>query len=83
LHSPKEKNLGRASRRQQPPELALRGIDLNSVRSLHPLSSMNRTASASASHPIFSMTRVERITLDEPTGSIPSMDDFSHAKSPR
>jgi len=54
----------------------MRGIDLNSFD--HFIRQLNEPDGERVGVPtlFFPMTRVERITLDEPTGSIPSMDEL-------
>jgi len=72
LHSPKEKVWGELLA-LNPAGLTIRGIDLNSfddfVRQvLHPEGERMGLPTL-----FFPMTRVERVALDEPAGSIPSL----------
>jgi len=67
--------LGRAARGQHRRSHHAR-IDLNSFD--HFIRQLNEPDGERVGVPtlFFPMTRVERITLDEPTGSIPSMDEL-------
>ena len=72
LHSPKEKLWGELLA-IHPAGVTIRGIDLNSfddfvLQVLHPEG--DRVGLATL---FFPMARVERIALDEPSGSIPSL----------
>ena len=74
LHSPREKVWG-ILLDINPSGVTVRGIDLNSFD--HFVSQINgaeseRTGLATL---FFPMTRVERIALDEPSGSIPSLSE--------
>jgi hypothetical protein len=79
LHSPREKVWGELLA-LNPAGVTVRGIDLNSfddfVRQiLHPEG--DRVGLPTL---FFPMQRIERIALDEPAGSIPSMADLFHQK---
>ena len=79
LHSPREKVWGELLA-LNPAGITVRGIDLNSfddfVRQiLHPEG--DRVGLPTV---FFPMQRVERIALDEPTGSIPSLADVFEQK---
>ncbi len=72
LHSPKEKLWGELLS-INPAGITVRGIDLNSfddfiLQVLHPEGERVGLPTL-----FFPMTRVERIALDEPSGSIPSL----------
>jgi hypothetical protein len=75
LHSPKEKvwgellNINTAG-------ITMRGVDLNSFD--HFIRQINEPDGERVGLPtvFFPMTRVERVALDEPSGSIPSMDEL-------
>src|SRR4029077_10784252 len=75
LHTPKEKIWGELLAISTA-GVTLRGIDLNSFD--HFIRQLNEPDGERVGVPtlFFPMTRVERITLDEPTGSIPSMDEL-------
>jgi hypothetical protein len=75
LHSPKEKIWGELLV-ISPAGITLRGVDLNSFD--HFVRQINEPDGERVGVPtlFFPMTRVERVTLDEPTGSIPSMDEL-------
>ena len=82
LHNPKEKLWGELLA-IHPAGITLRGIDLNSfddfVRQvIHPEG--ERTGLPTF---FFPMVRVERIALDEPTGSIPSLATVFEKKAGR
>lgn len=79
LHSPREKVWGELLA-MHPAGITIRGIDLNSfddfVRQvLHPEGDR-----VGLSTVFFPMQRIERISLDEPSGSIPSMADMFEQK---
>ena len=75
LHSPKEKVWGELLF-INPSGITLRGIDLNSFD--HFVRQMNEPDGERVGFPtvFFPMHRVERIALDEPSGSIPSMNEL-------
>lgn len=75
LHSPKEKVWGELLD-INPSGVTLRGIDLNSFD--HFIRQINEPDGDRMGFPtiFFPMNRVERISLDEPTGSIPSMNEL-------
>jgi hypothetical protein len=75
LHSPKEKIWGELLAISTA-GITLRGVDLNSFD--HFIRQINEPDGERVGVPtlFFPMTRVERVTLDEPTGSIPSMDEL-------
>jgi regulatory Fis family protein len=75
LHSPKEKVWGELLV-INPSGVTLRGIDLNSFD--HFIRQMNEPDGERMGFPtiFFPMHRVERIALDEPSGSIPSMNEL-------
>ena len=75
LHSPKEKIWGELLA-VNPSGVTLRGIDLNSFD--HFIRQMNEPDGERMRFPtvFFPMHRVERISLDEPSGSIPSMNEL-------
>jgi hypothetical protein len=75
LHSPKEKVWGELVA-INPSGITMRGIDLNSFD--HLIRQMNEPDGERVGFPtvFFPMHRVERISLDEPSGSIPSMDEL-------
>jgi hypothetical protein len=79
LHSPKEKVWG-ILRDINPSGVTVRGIDLNSFD--HFVSQINQLEAERVGLPtvFFPMTRVERISLDEPSGSIPSMAEVFQRK---
>jgi hypothetical protein len=72
LHTPKEKVWG-ILLDINPSGVTVRGIDLNSFD--HFVNGINQLDGERVGLPtvFFPMTRVERISLDEPSGSIPSM----------
>jgi hypothetical protein len=72
LHSPKEKLWGQLLAINTA-GITMRGIDLNSFD--HFVSQINGAEAERTGLPtlFFPMTRVERIALDEPSGSIPSL----------
>ena len=74
LHSPKEKLWGELLA-LNPAGVTLRGIDLNSFD--HFVNQINDPNGERTGLPtlFFPMNRVERISLDEPTGSIPSLSE--------
>ena len=79
LHTPREKIWGELVA-LHPAGVTMRGIDLNSfddfVRQvLHPEGDLVGLPTL-----FFPMQRLERISLDEPSGSIPSMADVFHQK---
>lgn len=75
LHSPKEKVWGELLA-INPSGITLRGIDLNSFD--HFIRQMNEPDGERMGFPtvFFPMHRVERVALDEPSGSIPSMNEL-------
>ena len=75
LHSPKEKVWGELLA-INPSGITLRGIDLNSFD--HFIRQINEPDGERMVFPtiFFPMNRVERISLDEPSGSIPSMNEL-------
>ena len=75
LHSPKEKIWGQLLA-INPSGVTLRGIDLNSFDDF--IRQMNEPDGERMGFPtvFFPMHRVERISLDEPAGSIPSMNEL-------
>jgi hypothetical protein len=75
LHTPKEKVWGELVV-INPSGITMRGIDLNSFD--HLIRQMNEPDGERVGFPtvFFPMHRVERISLDEPSGSIPSMDEL-------
>ncbi len=75
LHTPKEKVWGELLS-INPAGITLRGIDLNSFD--HFIRQVNEPDAGPVGVPtlFFPMTRIERITLDEPAGAIPSMDEL-------
>src|SRR5208282_5305597 len=79
LHSPKEKIWG-ILRDLNPSGVTIRGIDLNSFD--HFVSEINQLNAERIGLPtvFFPLTRVERISLDEPSGSIPSMAEIFQRK---
>ena len=74
LHTPKEKIWGELLSFNTA-GVTIRGIDLNSFD--HFIRQINEPDSERIGVPtlFFPMTRIERMTLDEPSGSIPSMDE--------
>jgi hypothetical protein len=79
LHSPKEKIWG-ILLDINPSGVTIRGIDLNSFD--HFVSQINQLDAERVGLPtvFFPMTRIERISLDEPSGSIPSMAEIFERK---
>ena len=79
LHSPKEKIWG-ILLDINPSGVTIRGIDLNSFD--HFVSQINQLDAERVGLPtvFFHMTRIERISLDEPSGSIPSMAEIFERK---
>ena len=75
LHSPREKIWGQLLA-INPSGVTLRGIDLESFD--HFIRQMNEPDGERMGFPtvFFPMHRVERISLDEPAGSIPSMNEL-------
>jgi hypothetical protein len=75
LHTPREKVWG-ILLEINPSGVTMRGIDLNSFD--HFISQVNQLDAERVGLPtiFFPMTRVERISLDEPSGSIPSMNEL-------
>jgi hypothetical protein len=75
LHTPKEKVWGELLD-INPSGVTLRGIDLNSFD--HFIRQINEPDGERIGFPtiFFPMNRVERVSLDEPTGSIPSMNEL-------
>jgi hypothetical protein len=79
LHSPKEKIWG-VLLDINPSGVTVRGIDLNSFD--HFVNEINQLDAERIGLPtvFFPMNRVERISLDEPSGSIPSMAEIFERK---
>ena len=79
LHSPKEKIWG-ILLGINPSGVTMRGIDINSFD--HFISEINQLDTERIGLPtiFFPMARVERISLDEPSGSIPSMAEIFQRK---
>lgn len=79
LHSPKEKVWGTVLD-INPSGVTIRGIDLNSFD--HFINEINQLDAERVGLPtvFFPMHRVERISLDEPSGSIPSMAEIFQRK---
>ena len=75
LHTPKEKLWGQLLS-INPSGITMRGIDLNSFD--HFISQINGPDSERTGLPtiFFPMNRVERISLDESSGSIPSLSEM-------
>ncbi len=75
LHSPKEKIWGQLVA-INPAGITVRGIDLNSFD--HFVRQINGPDGERVGLPtiFFPMSRVERISLDEPSGAIPSMAEL-------
>ncbi len=75
LHTPKEKVWGELLA-INPSGVTVRGIDLNSFE--HVVRQINQPEGERVGLPtVFSpMNRVERIAMDEPSGSIPSMGEI-------
>jgi hypothetical protein len=79
LHSPKEKIWG-ILLDLNTSGVTVRGIDLNSFD--HFVNEINQLDAERVGLPtvFFPMTRVERISLDEPSGAIPSMAEIFERK---
>lgn len=79
LHSPKEKIWG-VLLDINPSGVTIRGIDLNSFDLF--VSQINQLDAEPIGLPtvFLPMMRVERISLDEPSGSIPSMEEIFQRK---
>jgi hypothetical protein len=79
LHSPKEKLWGELLG-ISPAGVTIRGVDLNSFD--HFVRQINEPDGERTGLPtiFFPMTRVERVALDEPSGSIPSMAELFERK---
>ena len=79
LHTPKEKVWGELLA-IHPAGITMRGIDLNSFD--HFIRQINEPEGERTGLPtvFFPMNRVERIALDEPSGSIPSMAELFSRK---
>ena len=79
LHTPKEKVWG-ILLEINTSGVTMRGIDINSFD--HFVSQINALEAERVGLPtiFFPMTRVERISLDEPAGAIPSMAELFHRK---
>jgi hypothetical protein len=79
LHTPKEKVWGELLAISTA-GITIRGIDLNSFD--HFVSEINQLDAERVGLPtvFFPMARVERISLDEPSGSIPSMAEIFQRK---
>jgi hypothetical protein len=79
LHTPKEKIWG-ILLDIYPSGVTIRGIDLNSFD--HFVSEINQLDAERVGLPtiFFPMNRVERISLDEPSGAIPSMAEIFERK---
>jgi hypothetical protein len=75
LHTPKEKVWGELLA-INPSGITVRGIDLNSFD--HFIRQLNEPDGERVGFPtvFFPMQRVERVSLDEPSGAIPSMDEL-------
>jgi hypothetical protein len=75
LHTPREKVWGELLS-ITPAGITMRGVDLNSFD--HFIKQINEPESERMGLPtvFFPITRVERVSLDEPSGSIPSMSDI-------
>jgi hypothetical protein len=75
LHSPREKVWGELLS-ITPAGITMRGVDLNSFD--HFIKQINEPESERMGLPtvFFPITRVERVSLDEPSGAIPSMSDI-------
>ena len=75
LHTPKEKIWGELLAINTA-GITIRGVDLNSFD--HFVRQINEPEGERVGVPtlFFPMTRVERITVDEPSGSIPSMEEL-------
>lgn len=82
LHTPREKVWGELLA-LHPAGITMRGIDLNCFddfirQVLHPEGDLVGLPTL-----FFPMQRLERISLDEPSGSIPSLADVFHQKAGR
>jgi hypothetical protein len=82
LHSPKEKIWGQLVS-MNAAGVTIRGIDINSfddfvIQVLHPEGERVGLPTL-----FFPMTRIERIALDEPSGSIPSLAEVFQQKARR
>jgi hypothetical protein len=79
LHTPKEKVWGELLA-IHPAGITMRGVDLNSFD--HFIRQINEPEGERIGLPtiFFPMNRVERIALDEPSGSIPSMAELFSRK---
>jgi hypothetical protein len=79
LHTPKEKVWGELLA-IHPAGVTMRGVDLNSFD--HFIRQINEPEGERIGLPtvFFPMNRVERIALDEPSGSIPSMAELFSRK---
>ena len=79
LHTPKEKVWGELLA-IHPAGITMRGVDLNSFD--HFIRQINEPEGERVGLPtvFFPMNRVERISLDEPSGSIPSMAELFSRK---
>jgi hypothetical protein len=79
LHTPKEKVWGELLA-IHPAGITMRGVDLNSFD--HFVRQINEPEGERIGLPtvFFPMNRVERISLDEPSGSIPSMAELFSRK---
>jgi hypothetical protein len=79
LHTPKEKVWGELLA-IHPAGITMRGVDLNSFD--HFIRQINEPEGERIGLPtiFFPMNRVERISLDEPSGSIPSMAELFSRK---
>jgi hypothetical protein len=79
LHTPKEKIWGELLGINTA-GVTVRGIDLNSFD--HFIRQINEPDTERVGVPtlFFPMTRIERMTIDEPSGSIPSMDELFSRK---
>jgi hypothetical protein len=75
LHSPREKVWGELLS-ITPAGVTVRGVDLNSFD--HFIKQINEPESERMGLPtvFFPITRIERVSLDEPSGAIPSMSDI-------
>jgi hypothetical protein len=79
LHTPKEKVWGELLA-IHPAGITMRGVDLNSFD--HFIRQINEPEGERVGLPtiFFPMNRVERISLDEPSGAIPSMAELFSRK---
>jgi hypothetical protein len=82
LHSPREKVWGELLE-IAPSGITIRGIDLNSFD--HFVGQINVPDGERTGLPtlFFPMNRVERISLDEPSGAIPSMSELFERRARR